>query len=281
MFSPARLGPYTRSGPPTCVPRVFSFGTHGEVEVAAKRSGRVAPADGHEAEARVDHWGEVPVESVEELSALGGGVHVAAPLFAFRALLWELEEARVAGTPVTLSGRRLAAAALAARTALWVEEEIKPREDHALAALDSGAPYNERHRTYAHRMLGRPDRAEGGRAATYPPAVILRDYSVLSGQARQPSERDIREVAALYRSRQLLGLRPGRCSRHTQPASECLRCWPPITLPLSRHDAVTAMEKLHGFPNWDACFEAIKRARREIPATDRPKLPNKGFWGVL
>lgn len=176
----------------------------------------------------------------------------------FKPLLRTMERALVAGDrSVTLSGAKLNVVILALQKAIWVEEEVLPRDFHAFSALNlRHLSPAQRLRTLANRMLQRADRPTGIAPPAYPTARIVAEYRALTGQGKGDT--------SSYASRRLCGLT-------TKPDA-----FEPIRLPLSRDDAVKAIQHIHGFPSGRAAGRFIRTAIRELPVRRRPLPPETG-----
>jgi hypothetical protein len=174
------------------------------------------------------------------------------PEIRFRALLVDIKNAEANGAPLVLDGNVLADAKLALKTALWAEEEIKPRDLHAFAAFSIEGSDNERVRIFANRMRGRPDRAQGGRGATYRPDALVQQYRVLTGHLPEPDSEPRRLIPR------------GRYGLPARGSTE---------LPLSSREALIVLTRDWHFPNESACFERLKKAVLTLPSDQRPKLP--------
>ena len=183
------------------------------------------------------------------------GRYGTSPATQFKTLLRGIQRSLKAGDmAVALSGAKLNVAMLALQRAIWVEEEVLPRDLYAFSALNiARLTPNERLRTVASRMLGRPDRNQEDRSATYPAGRILAEYRALTGQGGGDT--------SYYFSRRVCGL-----SRERED-------FEPIRLPLSRGDAVTAIQHIHGFSRRRGALQFIQEAIRVLPASQRPKLP--------
>lgn len=188
------------------------------------------------------------------------GRYGTSPATQFKTLLRGIERSLKAGDmTVTLSGAKLNVAMLALQRAVWVEEEVLPRDLYAFSALNiPDVSPNERLLTVANRILGRPDRNREDRSATYPAGRIVAEYRALTGQGRGDT--------SFYFSRRLCGLSRQRAD------------FEPIRLPLSRGDAVTAIQHIHGFPRRRGALQFIQAAIRALPTSQRPKPPgcNRG-----
>lgn len=175
------------------------------------------------------------------------------PATHFKPLLRSMQRALKAGDAVVvLSGAKLNVVILALQKAIWVEEEVIPRDLYAFSALNArGLSHDQRLRTVAKRMLQQPDR--GDQSAHYPAGRIVAEYRALIGQhAGDTSSYPSRRVCGLARERE---------------------DFEPIRLPLSRDDAVRAIQQVHGFPSRRAARQFIHAAIRELPKPQRPKLP--------
>lgn len=183
------------------------------------------------------------------------GRYGASPAMHFKTLLRSMQRALKAGdTAVALSGAKLNVVILALQKAVWVEEEVIPRDLYAFSALNTrGVSRDQRLRAVANRMLRRPDRDRGGQAASYPAGRIVAEYRVLTGQGKGDT--------SCYSSRRLCGLARER------------EAFEPIRLPLSRDDAVRAIQRIHGFPSHHAARQFIRAAIHELPKPQRPKPP--------
>jgi hypothetical protein len=183
------------------------------------------------------------------------GSYGTSPAAHFKTLLRSMQRALKAGdTTVGLSGARLNVVILALQKAIWVEEEVVPRDLYAFGALNTrGVSHEQRLRTVATRMLRRPDRDPSGRSATYPAERIVAEYRALTGQGEGDT--------SFYSSRRLCGL-----SRERED-------FEPIRLPLNRADAVRAIQRIHGFPSRRAARQFIQAVIRELPKSQRPKPP--------
>lgn len=179
------------------------------------------------------------------------------PATHFKPLLRSMQRALKAGeTVVALSGAKLNVVILALQKAIWVEEEVIPRDLHAFSALnDRSVSHDRRLRTVANRMLRRPDRARARRPEHRPAGRIAAEYRALTGMV--PGD------TSTYSSRSLCGL-----SREHED-------FEPIRLPLSRDDAVRAIQHVHGFPSRRAALQFIQAALRQTTASERsrPALP--------
>lgn len=183
------------------------------------------------------------------------GRYGASPAMHFKTVLRSMQRALKAGdTTVALSGARLNVVILALQKAIWVEEEVIPRDLYAFGALNArGVTHEQRLRTVATRMLRRPDRDRAGRSASYPAERIVAEYRALTGQGEGDT--------SFYSSRHLCGLARER------------EDFEPIRLPLNRADAVRAIQRIHGFPSRRAARQFIQAVIRELPKPQRPKLP--------
>lgn len=192
-------------------------------------------------------WGSVLIDRE--------GRYGPSPATHFKTLLRSMQRALQAGdTAVALSGAKLNVVILALHKAIWVEEEVLPRDLYAFSALNSrGVSHGQRLRTVANRMLQRPDRDLGGRSASYPTGRIVAEYRALTGQGTGDT--------SFYVSRRLCGLTRERAD------------FEPIRLPLSRDDAVRAIQRIHGFPSHRAARQFIRASIRELPKPQRPKPP--------
>jgi len=186
------------------------------------------------------------------------GRYGATPAALFKPLLRTMERALVAGDrSLTLSGAKLNVVILALQKAIWVEEEVLPRDFHAFSALNLRhlSPAQRLH-TLANRMLQRADRPAGSAPPAYPTTRIVAEYRALTGQGDGDT--------SSYSSRRLCGLAT------EQDAFE------PIRLPLSRDDAVKAIQRVHAFPTDRAARRFIRAAIRELPVLRRPRPPETG-----
>ena len=177
------------------------------------------------------------------------------PAIHFKPLLRSIQRALKSGdTTVALSGAKLNVVILALQKAIWVEEEVVPRDRYAFSALNqSGVSPAQRLRTLATRMLRRPEAGRGGRSAIYPAQRIVAEYRALTGQGEGDT--------SFYSSRGYCGL-----SREHED-------FEPIRLPLTRADAVRAIQRIHGFPSPSAARQFIQAAIRELPKSQRPRPP--------
>jgi len=177
------------------------------------------------------------------------------PVSLFKPLLRTLERAIVLGdTRIVLSGAKLNVVMLALKKAIWVEEEVLPRDLYAFSALnDQTKSPDQRLRTVAERLLARPDRQREGRAESFPTRRIVAEYRALTGQG--PGD------TSSYTSRGLSGLAHGRSA------------FEPLRLPLSRSDAVQAIRSFHGFSSRRAAADFIRRAILALPKPQRPRPP--------
>jgi hypothetical protein len=175
------------------------------------------------------------------------------PATHFKPLLRSMQRALKAGDAVVaLSGAKLNVVILALQKAIWVEEEVIPRDLYAFSALNArGVSRDQRLRTVAKRMLRQPDRED--RSAHYPAGRIVAEYRALIGQHTGDT--------SSYSSRRMCGLTRER------------EDFEPIRLPLSRDDAVRAIQQVHGFPSRRAALQFIRAAIRDLPKPQRPKLP--------
>lgn len=177
------------------------------------------------------------------------------PAAHFKTMLRSMQRALRAGdTSVALSGAKLNVVILALQKAIWVEEEVVPRDLYAFSALNTrGESRDQRLRAVANRMLRRPDRDRGEGAASYPAGRIVAEYRALTGQGEGDT--------SFYSSRQLCGLARER------------EDFEPIRLPLSRDEAVRAIQSIHGFPSRRAARQFIRAAIQELPKPQRPRPP--------
>jgi len=173
------------------------------------------------------------------------------PATQFKPLLRSLQRALQAGDAViALSGAKLNVVILALQKAIWVEEEVIPRDLYAFSALNArGVSRDQRLRTVAKRML-RPRDRDG--SARYPAGRIVAEYRALIGQ-------HVGDTSS-YSSRGLCGLARER------------EDFEPIRLPLSRDDAVRAIQHVHGFPSRRAARQFIHTAIRAL-LQPHPKAP--------
>ena len=203
-----------------------------------------------------------PHERVTRAAAAAGRVLIdrhgrygGAPAAHFKTLLRALQRGLAAGdTTVVLSGAKLNVVVLALQKAIWVEEEVLPRDLHAFSALnDRTHTPDQRLRVVAERLLARPDRHREGRSASYPVRRIVAEYRALTGQGDGDT--------SSYVSRKRSGL-----ARRSQR-------FEPLALPLSRSDAVQAIRSFHAFPSRRAAAAFIRAAILALPASQRPRLP--------
>jgi hypothetical protein len=182
------------------------------------------------------------------------GRYGTSPATHFKPLLRSMQRALRAGdTGVALSGAKLNVVILALQKAIWVEEEVIPRDLYAFSALNSrGVSHAQRLHTVATRMLRRPDRGRGDRSAIYPAQRIVAEYRALTGQGKGDT--------SFYSSRRHCGL----AREHED--------FEPLCLPLTRADAVGAIQRIHGFPSRRAARQFIQAAIRELPKSHRPNL---------
>lgn len=230
--------------------------TRSSVNVPAPRGlrARKTPRGGHEALA--------PHERVTRAAAAAGRVLIdrhgrygGAPAAHFKTLLRALQRRLAAGdTTVVLSGAKLNVVVLALQKAVWVEEEVLPRDLYAFSALnDRTRTSDQRLRVVAERLLARPDRRREGRSVSYPVRRIVAEYRALTGQGDGDT--------SSYVSRRQSGL--ARQGERFEP----------IALPLSRSDAVRAIRSFHRFPSHRAAAAFIRAAILALPASQRPRLP--------
>lgn len=233
------------------------------------KQGQAGRCDACDKAEGADAGGPIPI-TIEEIFAPEDLGELARwlPGREYRQLLWALEEARHVGgkrARVDLGGRELATVIRALRVANYYITEVQPREDHALRALEvPGIPHSDRLRTYANRMLGRPDRNRSGkRGPTYNPEGLVARYRELIGPA--PPNRPEQLIP-----REWYGLSPGR-----------------NTLPVTPREALAVLAQEFDFlPNPEnasgerrlaaqkACLRTLGRAVGKLPAKDRPKLPS-------
>ncbi|MEO8603575.1 MAG: hypothetical protein ABI629_13455 [bacterium] len=173
----------------------------------------------------------------------------------FKAVLRSIEPALASGdAAVALSGAKLNVLILALRKAIWVEEEVVPRDLYAFSALnDAAVSPDERLRTVANRMLRRADGEPKQASVGYPTRRIVAEYRALTGQGAGDT--------SFYFSRQLCGL-----SRQADD-------FEPITLPLSPDDALTAIQSIHRFPSRRAVRSFVRAAIDALPKRQRPLPP--------
>lgn len=185
------------------------------------------------------------------------GRHGTSPAIYFKPLLRSMQRALESGdgdTAIALSGAKLNVVILALQKAIWVEEEVIPRDMYAFSALNRrGVSHAQRLRTVATRMLRRPDRGRDGRSAIYPAQRIVSEYRALTGQGEGDT--------SSYSSRRHCGL----AREHED--------FEPIRLPLTRADAVRAIQHIHGFPSRRAARQFIQAVIRELPKSQRPRPP--------
>lgn len=183
------------------------------------------------------------------------GRYGTSPAMHFKPLLRSIQRALKSGdTTVALSGAKLNVVILALQKAIWVEEEVIPRDLHAFSALNQrGVSQARRLRTVATRMLRRPEGGRAGRSAIYPAQRIVAEYRALTGQGKGDT--------SFYSSRGHCGL-----SREHED-------FEPIRLPLTRADAVRAIQRIHGFPSRRAAQQFIRAAIRELLKSQRPQPP--------
>ena len=193
-------------------------------------------------------WGCERIELPDGTVALGRS-----RVTEFRALLDEIKKADT----VTLSGERLDVVKNALECGLYEAEVITPRLLHAFTAKTPSV--------FRNRVLGLPDRAQG-RRKSYPTAEIAEEYGALTGQGTGNTAR--------YFWRRMCGLPAAACERHRDtPDASCVQCWG-ISLPLSRKDAVTAIQHIHRFGRWENAYDHLKKALRAVPQERWPRLPS-------
>jgi len=183
------------------------------------------------------------------------GRYGGAPAAPFKPLLRTIQRAVAAGdAAVVLSGAKLNVVVLALQKAIWVEEEVVPRDLYAFSALnDRTRTPEQRLRRVAERLLARPDRKREGRSSSYPSRRIVAEYRALTGQGAGDT--------SPYVSRQQSGL------------ARQAKAFEPISLPLSRADAVRAIRSFHAFPSNRAAAAFIRAAILALPKSQRPRLP--------
>ena len=175
----------------------------------------------------------------------------------FRTMLRSMQRALTAGdTSVALSGAKLNVVILALQKAIWVEEEVVPRDLYAFSALNTRGKSRDQ-RGCARSPTGccgapTEDRGESG-DASYPAGRIVAEYRALIGEGEGDT--------SFYSSRQVCGLARKR------------EDYEPIRLPLSRDDAVKAIQSIHGFPSRRAARQFIRAAILELPRPQRPRPP--------
>jgi hypothetical protein len=179
------------------------------------------------------------------------------PATLFKPMLRAIQRALAADdTTVVLSGAKLNTVILALQKAIWVEEEVLPRDLYAFSALNSpGRSADQRLRTLATRMLQRPDRQPSGRAASYPTRRIVAEYRALTGQGTGDT--------SSYFSRRVCGLARQQVD------------FEPIELPLSREEAVRAIQSVHGFPSRRAARAFIRAAVIALPKRQSLQPPGR------
>jgi len=177
------------------------------------------------------------------------------PTTHFKPLLRSLLRALRSGdTVVALSGAKLNVVVLALQKAIWVEEEVMPRDLHAFSALNiRGLSPGRRLRTLANRMLQRPDAGRSRTSAAYPAARIVAEFRALTGVGGGDT--------SSYSTRRLCGLP----SEHD--------AFEPIQLPLDRDAAVRAIQYVHGFPSRRAARLFIETALADAPPASRRSRP--------
>lgn len=181
-------------------------------------------------------------------AALHIGELEASSLALFKAMLRAIQRALGSNSrSIVLSGAKLNVVMTALQKAIWVEEEVLPRDRYAFSALNiphRTAAY--RLQTLATRILRRPERRPAGRAARYPARRIAAEYNALTGRGSADT--------TAYFSRGLCGL-PRQVSD-----------FEPIVLPLTHEEAVQAIRSLHGFPSRQAARTFIRTALAGLPS---------------
>ena len=131
------------------------------------------------------------------------GRYGGAPAALFKPLLRTIQRAVAVGdAAVVLSGAKLNVVVLALQKAIWVEEEVVPRDLYAFSALnDRTRTPDQRLRRVAERLLARPDRKREGRSSSYPSRRIVAEYAPSPVRAPATRRRTCRDSRAAWRVR--------------------------------------------------------------------------------